>query len=366
MGPFGSLIILPMLPELRTAFTTSTEAISWGFSAYMFPMAAFLLISGTIGERHGRGLVLRASFGLFVVASLLTAFAPNLGFFLVGRALQGVCNAFFTPLLLASLTDASGPDILGRRIGIYSSFQAAGGAMAPLVGGIAGDTNWRYAFIGTAVVSFLLAVGTKSSSSTRPVTTASFRSLVRPKVMFIGLAAFFAAAGPYGAAVLVGLKARDIFELSATTAGLVILGGSVSGLLVAPSWGWLLDRQGPRRMSSLVMAGTFVSLSCVGFANSAIVLTLTWIVTGAFIVGIVVALQGLAATAVPENRAGALSATMSFRFFGHALGPIIWVPVFTNHATSAFVGAAALGLIGAVSLWAASGMTTASPSPAPL
>jgi ACDE family multidrug resistance protein len=275
--------------------------------------------------------------------------------------LQGVCNAFFTPLLLAGLTDASSPEMLGRRIGVYSSFQAAGGAMAPLVGGIAGDINWRYAFIATALVAGMLAITTRTSSDTRPVVRASLRSLVQARVILIGLAAFFVAAGPYGAAVLVGLKARDIFDLSATAAGLVILGGSVAGLIVAPGWGWLLDRRGPRVMSAIVMLGAPMSLVVVGLSESTLVLSLAWFVTGAFMVGIVVALQGLAATAVPENRAGAVSATMSFRFLGHALGPIIWVPVFSEAPTTAFFGSAALGLVAALSLWWVTGDTRVVP-----
>jgi hypothetical protein len=49
--------------------------------------------------------------------------------------------------------------------------------------------------------------------------------------------------------------------------------------------------------------------------------------------------------AVPDNRGGALSSVLAFRFMGHALGPLLWVPVFAVSPTWAFAGAAGLGLV---------------------
>ncbi|MGB5755527.1 MAG: MFS transporter, partial [Acidimicrobiales bacterium] len=124
LGPFGTLVIIPMLPELRERFGVDSATISWGFSAYLFPMAALLLVSGTIGERFGRRRVLQVSLAAYCVASVLVSVAPTLPLFLAARATQGVANAFFTPLLIAGLADITPEQRLGRQIGIYTSFQA--------------------------------------------------------------------------------------------------------------------------------------------------------------------------------------------------------------------------------------------------
>ena len=50
MGPFGATLVLPMFPELRTSFRTSTETIGWTFTAYLLPFAILLLVSGTLGR----------------------------------------------------------------------------------------------------------------------------------------------------------------------------------------------------------------------------------------------------------------------------------------------------------------------------
>lgn len=158
MGPFGTVVIVPMFPELRAEFDASSSAVSLGFSLYLIPFAALLLVSGTLGERWGRRRTVRGTYLLYAVASIGCALAPTLTVFIVARALQGVANAFITPLLLAGLAETVPAERFGRQVGIYSSFQAFGGGLGPIVGGIAADTNWRYAFWGTMAVSLVLAL----------------------------------------------------------------------------------------------------------------------------------------------------------------------------------------------------------------
>ena len=103
MGPFGTIVILPMFPELRESFNASSATVSWGFTIYLLPFAAVLLVSGTLGERWGRRRTVRGTYVLFAAASVVCALAPNLWVFLAARAVMGVANAFITPLLVAGL-----------------------------------------------------------------------------------------------------------------------------------------------------------------------------------------------------------------------------------------------------------------------
>lgn len=352
MGPFGTALILPMVPELRETFDASTEDVSLGFTAYLFPMALLMLVSGTIGERFGKTRVLRITFLAFAVASLATAAAPTLGWFLAGRVVQGSCNAFFTPLLLAGLADLTPPESLGKQVGLYASFQTAGSALSPLVGGIAGDIEWRLAFLGAAIVSFFLTLVLPQTGPPRPAATTPIRPLLTRRVLGIGIALLFGAAGTFGAySLLVGLSGRDVLGLSPTGAGLVIFLGNTAGLVAAPAWGRLVDRAGLRSTSIIATIASIVAGAGLALADNTLILVITWILTGALIVGMVVSLQSLAATAVPSNRGGALSLAMSFRFLGHALAPLLWVPVFEQNTSAAFIGAASLGFVTIVALW---------------
>lgn len=350
LGPFGTMVIIPMLPELRDHFGVDTATISWGFSAYLFPMAGLMLVSGTIGERYGRKRVLQLSLSAYVAASILVAMAPSLGVFLAARAVQGAANSFFTPLLIAGLADVTPAAQLGRRVGIYASFQAVGGGLAPFAGGMAAAIDWRYAFWLTAlcalvIVAFVPPGGRRTGSDRPPI-----RPLLSTRLLLLGLGSFAAAAGPIGAGVLVGLKARDVLEMEPTTAGLLLAGGQFGAAALSPLFGHLLDRFGPRLcgvISGLVISGLVALLA---FTDSVASTALVYGVAGSLFGLLNVLFQMVGAMVVPENRGGALSATLSFRFVGHAVGPIIWVPIFTRSPEPAFLGAAALGLVTVVAV----------------
>ena len=48
---------------------------------------------------------------------------------------------------------------------------------------------------------------------------------------------------------------------------------------------------------------------------------------------------------MPTNRGGALSFLLAFRFAGHAIGPILFVPLIGWSVRGAFFMAAGLGLV---------------------
>lgn len=345
LGPFGTMVIIPMLPELRTHFGVDNAAISWGFSAYLFPMAALLLVSGTIGERYGKKRTLQISLTIYIVASLLVAAAPSFGLFLAARAAQGAANAFFTPLLIAGLADITPGAQLGRRVGVYTSFQAAGGGIAPFAGGLAAAVDWRLAYWCTAIAAVIVLAFVPADTPRAVTERPPVRQLLNRRLIMLGIGSFAAAAGPIGAGVLVGLKARDVLDMEPTTAGLLLAGGSIGSILLAPSFGRLLDRYGPRACgvwSTLIVCALVASL---GATNTVVSTAVVFAAAGVMFGGVIVVFQAVGASIMPENRGGALSAVLSFRFVGHAAGPLIWVPVFDRSVAAAFVGSAALGLV---------------------
>ena len=209
MGPFGTMVILPMFPELREAFGVSSGAVGWGCTVYFLPFAGLLVVSGTLGERWGRRRTVRGTLLLYAAASLVCAVAPNLTVFLVGRALQGVANAFITPLLLAALAELVPEARFGRTVGIYGMFQAFGGGIAPVVGGLAAEVDWRWAFVGAAALATTLAIWPPPGEPRRARAAPPIRPLFTRRMVVLGLAALAAAIGPIGAAVIVGVAARD-------------------------------------------------------------------------------------------------------------------------------------------------------------
>ena len=48
---------------------------------------------------------------------------------------------------------------------------------------------------------------------------------------------------------------------------------------------------------------------------------------------------------MPDNRGGALSFLLSFRFLGHAIGPLMFIPLIDRSVETAFFLSAALGAV---------------------
>lgn len=345
LGPVGTLSVISIYPELRDTFGVSTSAVSWSLSGYFFPMAALMLVSGTIGERFGRKRVTRTAFLLYAVASLCCVLAPNFSLFLAARVMQGVCNAFVTPLLIAGLAEVIHPDRLGKAVGIYSGFQAIGGAAAPFISGVAALVDWRLAYVAIGCVALGLATRPPSGEPRPAASAPPIRPLLTVRMASLWLAALSAAAGPIGIGVLVGVYLRDGLDVSSSTTGAILFASGISAMALSPTWGKLIDLWGTRR-AALVSATVVMACTVpLGLIESAWVLAVVWVVVAALVGFVPINLQHLAATAVPDNRGGALSSVLSFRFSGHALGPIIWVPLLDDSAVIAFGGAGALGVL---------------------
>lgn len=345
LGPFGSLLVISIYPELRETFDASTEAVNWSFSGYFIPMAALMLVSGTIGERYGRRRVTRLTFLAYGSATVLCVLAPTLGLFLAARVLQGLANAFISPLLLAGLTEVTAPARLGRAIGVYSSFQAAGGALGPFAGGLAARADWRIVFGIVAVVAFVLSTRPPPGEPRPAAAAPPIRPLLKPRMALLWIASFSAAAGPLGVSVIVGLYMRDELGVGSEWAGLVLLLGGLAAMAVLPTWGRLLDEWGPLRSSAVSAAIAVAVTAPLGLLTQPAVFGAAWVVVFALISFVLVNIQNLPALAVPANRGGALSSVMAFRFSGHAIGPLVWVPVFAVSPAWAFAGSALLGLV---------------------
>jgi MFS family permease len=340
-----------MLPELRATFDVAEPRIGASLTAYFVPFALLLLVSGTLGERWGRRRTVRTAYLAYCAASLVCALAPSFGVFLVGRAAQGLANAFTTPLLLAGLAELSPPERVGRAVGIYASFQAAGQSLSPLVGGLAAEVDWRWAFVGVAGAGLALSLAPppgdrRTGASARP----PIRPLLTPRMGLLAVSAAAGSLGSIGISFLVSLWARDRFDLGPSQAGLVLISFGVAGLALGQLWGRVTDRFGARACGVVAAALGSLLVAGLGQARSVAALVVLWTLAGVVGSLLSVALQGLATGAVPANRGGAVSTTLAFRFGGAALAPQVWLPLYHRTPSAAFAGAGTATLLAGLAL----------------
>jgi MFS family permease len=331
-----------MLPELGESYGVSAASATLSVTAFLLPFAAVMLVSGTLGERWGRRRTVLLGYAVYVLASVACVVAGTLALFLAARALQGVANAFTTPLLLAALGSTVSPERLGRALGWFGSLQAAGQTAAPLVGGLAAELDWRLAFVGVTLVAVLLGLVGIPSAGARPAQRPALRTALRPVVLRMGLVAALGWGCLSGLNFLVALRLEEQFALSAGARGAVLTGLGVAGLLSARLVGGGVDTIGPRRsvllgagLGALVVAG-------VGLAPAVWAVTAVWTLGGVATQLVLVGVNALVLRAAAGNPGGSMSVVQAVRFGGAALSPLAITPIYHADPLAGFLVPAAL------------------------
>lgn len=135
------------LPAIGKSLGGGAADLQWVINAYLLPLSALLLLGGAAGDRYGRRQLLVGGTGLFAIASILCALAPDLNLLLAGRALQGIGAAILMPNSLAILGASFSGEARGRAIGIWASMGAVMAAIGPVLGGWLIDmVGWRAIF----------------------------------------------------------------------------------------------------------------------------------------------------------------------------------------------------------------------------
>jgi len=171
------------------------------------------------------------------------------------------------------------------------------------------------------------------------------RSVLNKKMLTLGLVALTQSIGPGGLQLLVALVGRDVIGLSGSATGALLISGSLTAAFVTPQWGTLIDRIGARKATAIALFLSMLAAIVLSQINTTTPLILVWALAGATVQCISTGFQLLAATGSPNNRGGGISLVLSHRFLGHAIGPLLWVPIFERNISMAYIGAAAFGAI---------------------
>jgi len=147
------------LPDIGRDLHASTSTLQWVLNGYTLTLAALILLGGSLGDRYGRRRVFVAGTGLFTVASLLCAAAPNAELLVAFRLVQGVGGALLTPGSLAMVESGFRPADRAQAIGAWSGLSAVAGALGPLLGGLlVGAISWRAVFLINLPVGIFIIV----------------------------------------------------------------------------------------------------------------------------------------------------------------------------------------------------------------
>ena len=135
------------LPSMRRSSDMTLSELEWVVAGYALTFAAFMLTGGKLADYLGRRLIFMVGLAIFTGASLACGLAPNGGFLIGSRVVQGLGGALMNPATLSIITATFPPRERGKAIGIWAGVSAMALAIGPLVGGVLTEhVNWNWIF----------------------------------------------------------------------------------------------------------------------------------------------------------------------------------------------------------------------------
>ena len=148
VSTLNTSIVNVALPTLTQAFHASTQAVQWTVIAFVLAITSLIVSAGRIADIFGRRRILLVGIALFTTAAATCAAAPDLGWLIAFRFLQGIGAAMMMALSVALIGDLTSTDKTGRAMGLLGAMSATGTALGPALGGLLiSEFGWPALFL---------------------------------------------------------------------------------------------------------------------------------------------------------------------------------------------------------------------------
>jgi DHA1 family bicyclomycin/chloramphenicol resistance-like MFS transporter len=145
--PLAVHLFFPVIPAIKRAMGIGDAYAQLTFSIALFGMAFATLFYGSLSDRYGRRPVLLSGLGLFLIGSVVSAFAPTPLALVAGRLVQAIGAGCALTLTRAIARDAYRAEHLVKAIAYLTMFGTLGPMISPIIGGFLTELlGWRSVF----------------------------------------------------------------------------------------------------------------------------------------------------------------------------------------------------------------------------
>jgi DHA1 family bicyclomycin/chloramphenicol resistance-like MFS transporter len=345
----------PSFPLMKQFFDTDEQTMQLTLSLNFLGLFLSSLVCGPLADSFGRRRVLIGGMLIFTIGSVICVTAPNMGFMLLGRFIQGIGVSAPVTMTLAIVADLCQGDKQGRLLSLMNTSTTIVMAGAPILGVYLTESfGWRSNFFVIAVGSAIgcLLSATLLSETLAPehrqrfhlkgIFAAYWKLALSPVFMGISIsisalaAAYFTFIGliPFLFMDQLGVSLHDYGYYQ----GAVVGSFAITSLFLSTLLRWFSSDQ-ILRWSYYCILFSATALLIVGVMNWEHPLTIT-ILMGFFGVGVAAPGSILFARAMdlfPELRASAASLATAIRLFVMAFatslsgslydGRFLWIAV---------------------------------------
>lgn len=161
LGPLNIDMYLPSFPGIAQDLDTSATLVQSSLTACLLGLAIGQMFIGPISDAAGRRKPLLIATSLFAVASVLCAFAPNIGILIAARFLQGLTASAGVVLSRAVVRDVFSGPALTKFFSLLMVINAVAPMLAPMIGGFIlsfESANWKSIFIFLGFIGVLMVI----------------------------------------------------------------------------------------------------------------------------------------------------------------------------------------------------------------
>jgi len=161
LGPLNIDMYLPGFPQIAADLDAGASQVQLSLTACLFGLAIGQVVVGPVSDARGRRGPLAVSLALFVLSSLLCAFAPDITTLVVGRFLQGFTASAGAVLSRAVVRDVFDGASLTRFFALLMAITAVAPMVAPVAGGAVlalPFATWETVFLSLALLGAVIVV----------------------------------------------------------------------------------------------------------------------------------------------------------------------------------------------------------------
>lgn len=155
LAPFAIDTYLPAFGMLENDLGATTLEVQQSLTFYLLPYALMTLWHGAISDAIGRIRAIQWGLGLFVVASIGCALAPNVETLWFFRILQGIGGGAGNVVARAMVRDLFEGAQAQRVMATVQMLFGIAPAVAPIIGGLLLGIHWQAIFIFLAIYAGL-------------------------------------------------------------------------------------------------------------------------------------------------------------------------------------------------------------------
>jgi MFS family permease len=175
LGALDLTVIATILPGMVTDLRINAADVDryvWIVNSYLLAYVVAIPVVGRLSDIVGRKLAFQASLALFLVGSIVCAFASDLPGMVAGRAIQGAGGGALLPVTMAMVGDLLPPGRRAAALGLVGAVDTLGWVLGPIWGAMLveiapGPDPWRWVFIVNVPLAAATAVTISRFGGTR-------------------------------------------------------------------------------------------------------------------------------------------------------------------------------------------------------